>query len=138
MRFRLRTLLIDLALGSALLAATGGCGQNPKISVSATVEGQEIVFLVPHEDVNGLLEFKVEDDQGTTLWEVQLSYEKGHRLVYGVLPAGGNMPAKQVYPPNQQPPQSIRGKKVIAVVDYQFDDGFAPSSDSLRQELVIP
>jgi hypothetical protein len=73
-----------------------------------------------------------------TLWSVSMSYEKGHRIVYGVLPTGGNMAAKQSTPANGAAPPDIRGKTVNVRVSYQYDSGFAACSGSIQRTVVIP
>jgi hypothetical protein len=101
------------------------------------VEGDKVIFNVPHSGVNGLLGFRVDDEAGQVLWDVRLAYEEGHRFTYGVLPTGGNMPAKQKYPDSDRPPVDIRGKTVIVSIQYQYDSP-APSAGTFKKTVRIP
>src|SRR6516162_9142792 len=88
-----------------------GCGQNPRIDVVPEIENGRVVFKVPHSGINGILSFRVmEGDKD--VWIVLPHYETGHRIVYGELPTGGNMPAEQTVPAPGQPLPDIRGKSV--------------------------
>src|SRR5262249_42661221 len=118
-----------VALSSLLL----GCGQSPKVDVTAATEGERVIFHVPYSGINGILRFRVEDKEGAPLWDVVTSYEKGHRIVYGVLPSGGNMAARQEFPLDNRSPANIRGKTVAVVVEYQYDSGMAACCGTFRQ-----
>jgi hypothetical protein len=120
-----------------LFLVLGGCGQNPRLDVTPRIENGRIVFNVLASGMNGLLGFAV--IEGTnTLWEVSTSYEKGSRIVYGVLPTGGNMRAKQVFPPPGVVPPHIGGKTVTVRVEYQYDDGFAACMGHFEKSMQIP
>ena len=114
-----------------------GCGQQPRIDISPVIENGQVVFNVPFSGINGLLSFGV-NDGNDTLWAVSTSYEKGHKIVYGALPNGGNMAAKQTFPPQGSAIPDIRGKKVTAWVVYQYDSGFAACSGSFEKIVDIP
>ncbi len=139
MKYSLRNLMIGVFIvTSVLFVYFRGCGQHPVVSVSAKVEGNDVVFHIPHYDVNGLLGFEVADNQGVVLWRIKLPYEKGHAITYGVLPQGGNMAARQEIPPPPTTPSPIRGKTVFVRVEYQYDADFAASIGSIQQQLTIP
>jgi hypothetical protein len=126
-----------VAVAVVVLLLISGCGQHPRIDISPTVEGGQVVFHVPFSGVNGLLKFAVKDGE-TMLWDVTMSYDKGHKIVYGVLPTGGNMPAKQVFPPPGQAPRDIRGRTVTVCVEYQYDDGFSACCRSFKKVVEVP
>lgn len=123
------------ALALAAIFGCAGCG--PRIDVRVAVEKDQVVFHVPHSGVNGLLLFRVQDEAGTPLWQVQLNYEKGERIVYGVLPTGGNAPARQDIPSGTRPPPDIRGKVVKVIVDYQYDS-LTPNAGVREIVLRVP
>jgi hypothetical protein len=110
-----------------------GCAFGPQIDVNASSRGDQIVFDIPHRGINGLLEFAVLDEKGGTLWSVDLNYERGTQITYGVLPKTG----KQVHPPKGTKPPDIRGQTVIVDVHYQYDEA-VPSAGSFRKTLNIP
>ena len=135
-----RQLRSRLLRGAALLIATGlfltavpGCGQRPKVDVTAGVENDQIVFSIACSDVNGILGFSVEDTSGTPLWKVDLNYFKGHKITYGTIPNGDT----QQLPKNGAAPPSIRGKKVRVRINVQYDD-WAPSARDFSKVLDIP
>jgi hypothetical protein len=139
MKYSLRSIsVVAFIMATAAFFYFRGCGQHPVVSVSAKVEGNRVVFHIPHYDVHGLLGFEVSDSQGVVLWRISLPYEKGHSITYGVLPKGGNMAATQEIPPAPTSPPPIRGKTVVVRVDYQYDADFSPSIGSIRQQLDIP
>jgi hypothetical protein len=128
----------------SLLCVAGALGvfaiwlfRGPRINVYPAVENGKVVFEIPHSGINGLLAFKVQEG-GRTVWEITTAYEKGHQITYGVLPAGGNMAARQVVPPPGKLPPDIRGKRVTVSVEYQYDYGFAPCCDSFGTAVDIP
>ena len=115
----------------------GGCGQNPRIDVTPGVENGRVVFRIVARGMNGLLGFTVME--GTdTLWKVDTSYEKGTKIVYGVLPTGGNMAARQVFPSPGVVPTAIDGKQVTVRVDYQYDGGFTACLGYFAKSVQIP
>ena len=122
--------LLLMAIPAILL---GGCGQSPRVDVSAKFEDGEVVFDISHREVNGLLNFKVKDDQGRVLWGLELNYEKGHKIVYGRVPNTG----RQNSPPPPAKPPEIRGQTVTVEVHYQYDD-WAPSAGTFTKLLQIP
>ena len=134
--FRLRCRLLFLL--TPLLVAVTGCGQHPKLDVSASVEDEQVAFDVPRTDVNGLLSFRVEDLKGTVLWQVDMSYEQAKRIIYGVLPTGGNITAKQVVPSDGSAPPNIRGREVQVRIEYQYDEFAAASAASFVKLVQIP
>jgi hypothetical protein len=105
--------------------------------VQVAVEDWRVVFDVPRTDVNGLLGFRVEDETGTVLWQVETSYDQGRRITYGALPTGGNMAARQVVPADGAAPPDIRGRRVRVRVKYQFDDP-APSAADFEKTVEVP
>jgi hypothetical protein len=114
-----------------------GCGQNPRIDVVPEIENGRVVFKVPHSGINGILSFRVmEGDKD--VWIVLPHYETGHRIVYGELPTGGNMPAEQTVPAPGQPLPDIRGKSVTVRITYQFDSRFSACSGQFEKAVVIP
>jgi hypothetical protein len=115
------------------LTAVPGCGQRPKVDVTAGVENDQIVFNIAYSDVNGILGFGVEDTSGTPLWKVDLNYFKGHKITYGKTPKGD----KQQLPENGAAPPSIRGNKVRVIVQVQYDD-WVPSARHFSKVLDIP
>ena len=121
-----------------LTVPSGGCGQRPRLDVQVAVEGGRVVFDIPRTDVNGLLGFWVKDEAGVVLWRVDLSYEKGRRITYGVLPAGGNAAARQVVPADGAAPPDIRGRRVVVRVTYQYDELTAPSAGNFEKTVQVP
>ena len=114
-----------------------GCGQNPRIDVTPGVENGRVFFHIVASGMNGLLGFTVMD--GTNrLWEVDTSYEKGTKIVYGILPTGGNMAARQIFPPPGVVPTAIDGKQVTVRVDYQYDSKFTPCVGHFAKSVQIP
>jgi hypothetical protein len=120
-----------------LFLLLGGCGQNPRIDISPGIENGRVVFNLATSGMNGLVSFAVMEGTNT-LWEVSTSYEKGTRIVYGVLPTGGNMAAKQVFPPRSVAPAYIAGKRVTVRVGYQYDHDFSACSGSFEKSMQIP
>jgi hypothetical protein len=116
-----------------------GCGQRPRLHVVPSLDaGSRVVFDMPRTDVNGLLEFRVEDEAGKALWHVHMSYEKGHRITYGVLPTGGNMTARQEVPTDGSAPPDIRGRRVQVRVTYQYDEFAAASAGHFEKTVDVP
>jgi len=133
MRRRLPVLLYFAAI------VVGGCGQRPRLDVTASVdESGRVVFDVARRDVNGLLGFRVEDEAGGVLWEVSTSYEQGGRITYGVLPTEGNMKARQIAPADGSAPPGIRGRRVRVIGEYQYDDFAAPSAGTFEKMIEAP
>jgi hypothetical protein len=110
-----------------------GCGQSPRIDVTARIEDGEVVFDIPHTGINGLLRFIVKDEEGKSLWSVDLTYETGHKIMYGEVPKGG----KQQLPADGTRPPRIGGRAVVVIVKYQYDDQ-VPSADSFSKTIHIP
>jgi hypothetical protein len=108
----------------------------PWVDVRARVEGQDVVFDIPHIGIEGIQGFRVEDTLGRSLWTVDLCYDKGHRITYGTLPAGGNMPARQILPTSGAP-EDIRGRRVRVWVEYLYMVT-APCRGEFQKELDIP
>lgn len=133
-RFRLLLIVVLAGVGMTLVAILL---QEPRVDVSAVVRGKYVRFNIPYAGINGILGFGVEDNTGKPLWTVRTSYEKGHTIVYGTVPAGGNMPACQLFPPEGKP-ADIRGQTVTVWIEYQYDKGFAPCCHTFRKTLVIP
>lgn len=123
---------------AAFVFGVAGCKPAPKVDVSVSIEDDEVVFNIQASGINGLLRFRVEDSEANLLWDVDLGYEKGTRIIYGVLPVNGSTPADQVFPPNRRRPSPIRGKRVAVFINYQFDDCFTPSSRYLKKTVIIP
>ena len=121
----------------ALSVLLPGCGQSPRIDVTPGIQSGRVVFNIAASGMNGLLGFAVMDGTNT-LWEISTSYEKGTKIVYGVLPTGGNMAAKQVFPPSRAIPATILGKLVTVIVDYQYDYASAPSVGHFEKSVQIP
>ena len=95
--------------------------QDPRIEVTPGIESGRIVFRIAGRDIDGLLGFTVLD--GTNkLWEVNTSYVKGRKIIYGVLP-NGDMAPSQIFPAPGVAPASIGGKTVTVRVDYQDHRG---------------
>jgi hypothetical protein len=109
--------LIAAITGGAVLLLLAGCAQVPKVDVTPTVKDDRVVFAiqVTEGEIDGVHGFEVQDENGRTLWDVNLTY--------GVLPTDGNMPAEQKFPPNDEAPPDIRGKtvKVILLYGYQHN-----------------
>ncbi len=114
-----------------------GCGQIPRLDVKPALQNGRVVFDVPHRGINGILGFRVQDEAGNPLWAVTTSYEAGHRIVYGVVPPGNNMAARQEFPADNQPPADIRGKTVKVLVNYQFDR-MVPLGGTFEKTVKIP
>ena len=127
---RITTVVIALLLIS-------GCGQHPRVDVSPAIENGQVVFSIPFSGINGILGFEV-NDGNETLWAVNTSYDKGHKIIYGVLPTGGNMTANQTFPPDGKAPLDIRGKTVTVSVTYQYDSGFTACSGMFEKSMAIP
>lgn len=116
-----------------------GCGQNPKIDVTARVENGKLVFDVPHSDINGLLHFRVSNVTGKHLWSITMAYEQGKTITYGELPTGGNNTAQQLVPyDGVSAPPEIWGRPVSVVVGYQYDEFMAASMGDFLKDLNIP
>ena len=118
-----------------MLLSLFGCG--PRIDVSAALKDGRIVFNVPHRGIAGLMGFEVKEGE-KTLWAVSMRYEKGRKIIYGVLPTGGDAPAKQTVPPSSDAVPDLRGKKVTIKVEYQYDIGFAPCRTRFENVVEIP
>lgn len=108
------------------------------MDVTARVDNGDVVFDIPWSDANGLLGFAVAEEDGNRLWEVRLPYEKGHQIVYGELPTGGNMKATQVIPADGSSPPDIKNQKVRIWVEYQYDYKLSAISGSFEKTLQIP
>jgi hypothetical protein len=115
----------------------GGCGQHPHIDVTSGIENGRVVFDLTTSDINGLLGFVVMEGTNT-IWEISTSYEKGTRIVYGVLPNGGNMAARQVFPSAGGVPASVDGKVVTVRVDYQYDNDGSACMGHFEKSMRIP
>ena len=120
--------LLSLWAGYAVIDAL------PYVDVFATVEDGRVVFNIPHHGTS-LLSFDVEDSAEKPLWHVGLASEKGHRIYYGTLPTGGNMPATQAFPVAGKPPKDIRGKRVI--VRLVYTDGSGGFTNEFEKVLDI-
>jgi hypothetical protein len=114
-----------------------GCGQRPRVDVVPAVEDGQIVFNISYSGINGILGFDVMEGE-EKLWSIGMSYEKGHKIVYGLLPTGGNMAAQQSMPANGAAPPDIRGKTVNVRVTYQYDSGISACAGSIERTVVIP
>ena len=86
------------------------------------IESGRVVFRIAGSDINGLLDFTVMDGTNA-IWEVNPSYVKGRKIIYGVLPTGGGMAPRQIFPAPGVAPASIGGKTVTVRVDYDYDRG---------------
>jgi hypothetical protein len=128
---------VPTLLWLALSLLLSGCGQNPRIDVTPGIENGRVVFSIAARGMNGLLGFAVMDGTNT-LWEVSTSYEQGTRIVYGVLPTGGNMAARQVVPATGVLAAPIGGMVVTVRLDYQYDAGFAPRVGHFEKSMQIP
>lgn len=135
-RLPLKQMLVFMA--AMPLATLSGCSQFPRVDVQPRVENQRIVFDVPYSGINGILGFRVEDESGNPLWVIDTAYEKGRKIVYGELPTGGNMEAKQEFPLDNQPPAEIRGKTVTVKVTYQYDRNISACSDTYSKKIQVP
>jgi hypothetical protein len=93
-----------------------------------------VVFEVPHTDLNGLLRFRVDDEGGAVLWQIDLSSEQGRRITYGLVPTSG----KQLVPANGTAPPDIRGRRVQVRVKYQYDEFTAPSAAEFKKTIQVP
>ena len=129
---------LRIILGLAVVICVSGCGQRPRIDVSVSIDDGRVAFDIPRRDVNGLLSFRVEDLNGKVLWQINVSYELGQRIIYGVLPTGGNMDAKQVIPSDGKAPPDIRGHSVRVIVEYQYDELMAPSAADFEKTVQVP
>ena len=128
---------VTTSLWLALSLFLSGCGQHPRIDVTPGIESGRVVFSIAARDMNGLLGFAVMDGTNA-LWEVSTSYDKGTKIVYGVLPTTGNMAARQVFPAPGVAPASIGGKTVTVRVDYQYDHGLAACVGHFEKSVQVP
>jgi hypothetical protein len=131
--FTLKVIVAAIAASSVL-----GCGQRPKLDVSAIIVDDEVVFEINHSGINGILNFQVSDETGV-LWSVSTSYERGHRITYGVLPPRADdlhLEAEQKYPLAGKP-KGIRGKNVAVSITYQYDD-FVACAGHFNKNVQIP
>ena len=128
--------IIPAVCGLTLILIGGGCGQNPRINVRPGFEDGRVVFNITAKGINGLLGFAVMEGTNT-LWEITTSYERGTKIVYGELPTGGNMGAKQMVPPLGILPPPIQGMAVTVRVDYQYDDWY-PLQGHFQKSMQIP
>ena len=119
----------------ALLCAA--CVPPPEIDVTVAIEGDRVVFDIDHRHVNGLTRFQVHDQAGALLWDLNLSYERGHRIEYGRLPPGGSTPARQAHPPDSAEPPDIRGTTVQVSVQYQYDRPH-PATSTFSKAIAVP
>ncbi len=144
-RFSLRKLLLFVAVAPLFLA---GCWQlcrlmrreawEPSVLISATVEGEDVVFQLQQRNTLGLLAFQVDELGGDVLWKMDLPYSRENALVYGKLPAKvGPIAAYQTISGKGIAPPPIRGKSVVVTVTYRRNERF-PSAASHRQRLRIP
>jgi hypothetical protein len=129
-----------LAIVAALAAsAVMGCGQRPKLDVSATIVDDEVVFDIKHSGINQIADFQVSDETGL-LWSVSALHGRGYRITYGVLPPR----ADDLYTePEERFPlagraKHIRGKNVTVSIGYQYDDGFVPCAGHFNKSVQIP
>jgi hypothetical protein len=128
---------IQLAFCTVLPLLIVGCAQNPRITITPSIVNDRVVFNLTTSGINGILGVEVRDANGT-LWEIRTSYEKGNRIVYGELPTGGNMAARQTFPPPGTAPKGIRGKTVTVRIDYQYDQWISACAGDVEKVLVIP
>lgn len=119
-----------------------GCGQHPKIDVTANVENGKVVFDIPYSDINGLLGFAVTDEAGKAYWIMSLPYVKANQIVYGEFPPVDDYRSTssihQTSPAEGQEFLDIRGKEVNVEVQYQYDEPFAACVGSFKKRIVIP
>ena len=106
----------------------------PWVDVRVHLNEQQIVFDITHVGIDGILGFGVENSEGRVIWAINLSYEKGHRIVYGSLPTGGNRLGRQVVPAEGQP-EDIHGKHVTVWMLYAHDGVMATE---FRKTIDIP
>jgi hypothetical protein len=128
---------VSVFLWLVLSLVLSGCGQNPRIDVTPGIENGRVVLNITARDVNGLVGFAVMDGTNT-VWEVSTSYDKGTKIIYGALPTGGNMAAKQVFPSRGVVPTAIGGKTVTVRVDYQYDHDFSACEGHFEKSMQIP
>jgi hypothetical protein len=123
---------------SIVLLTLLGCGQHPRVDAVPEIRDNRIFFVLSTKDINRLLGFKVQDDSGRLLWDLGFSYEKIQEIEYGVLPiTSGSVAPRQVFPPEDEPPENIRGKTVIVSIEYQYDSIVARSG-TFKKTLKIP
>lgn len=73
-------------LGAVISVCLTGCGQRPKIDVTARVINDKFVFDIPHSDINGLLDFTISDEGGKVYWDISVPYVTAKQITYGELP----------------------------------------------------
>jgi hypothetical protein len=117
-----------------------GCGEEPKVDVTPTVQDDRVVFAIQvmEGEIDGLVGFEVQDEDGKTLWDVHLSCEKGNQITYGVLPTNEYMPARQEIPSEGEAPPDIRGKTVTVTVEYMYVYDLARCSSRIVKKVAIP
>jgi hypothetical protein len=110
------------------------------VDVSASIEDGLVVFTLSHTKVNGIMGITVEDEHGQPLWSVETSDVSGYKITYGVLPlpTQGNIPARQLFPPDGKAPEDIRGRNVIVDIGYQYDAGLSACGGGVAKAITIP
>ena len=134
-QFRLRTILIV----TTIIAVAFGWWSEvvlPWVDVHARLEGEDVVFDITHVGIEGIRKIRVNDNVGQRLWALDLQYEKGHRITYGIVPSGGSMPGRQIFPAEGRP-ESIRGRRVTVWIEYFYMET-APCRREFRKEFDIP
>jgi hypothetical protein len=102
---------------------------TPRLYVRAVLQGQALEFELRPHGINGLLGISVTDNETRKLlWDLDLEYFRGSRLVYGGSPGtfrdgnGNWKTAKQVVPePGLSPARLPKGKVVTVEIRYQYD-----------------
>jgi hypothetical protein len=132
--------LLQLVVLSILVA---GCSRDPTVTLSVSEEKGRTVFHLPTRHANGLLGVQVwQPDTGTLLWEMNLAYFRGARLIYGEIPRdfvtfnGGKNSAQQMFPRDDQPPLPFPpDARLLVAIELQYDAFMAASVRTRYFEL---
>jgi hypothetical protein len=121
-----------------------GCGQQPVIDVVPAIDDEgRVVFDLPRKGIYRLDRFTVKDEQGKLVWDVDSLHEvkqkTWQKITFGVLPPQNKpySPPQQVFPPEDRPPQDIRGKTVKVIVQYTYDTNLAPYTGIFEKFVSI-
>jgi hypothetical protein len=122
---------------SMIAFALFGCNNSHEVMVTATNEKSKLAFDFDYRNIGGLLKVKLwQCEPQVLIWELDLNYFVGPRLVYGETPLGFTTKngaladANQVVPPlGTLLPPILEGHKFWLQIVYQYDAAFSANAD---------
>jgi hypothetical protein len=134
-----------IAAFALISLSLAGCGQRPRVDVSATIEDGRVVFDVPHSGMNEIMSIRVKEQNGELIWHLSLGSQNWHKealkVTYGVVPPRETdleIPPSQIFPSDNTPPRNIRGETLNVLIEYQYDSGLAACAGSFSKTLKVP